>query len=601
MVWRYIEAPLVPTNVSRGGADRRVKRCAAAQSRLLGLEAWAATEGFERWTTKQLRELLSRRGVQLEHATRIERSVLVEMVRDSAGGRAKTQPADGPQHKPRMGRVRLGSIECSGLDNMFCMAVVVLVKDQSGKWSELGSTEFVQDCLTPRFRTSFDVSNCFERMQSLQFEVMNVDLESSGFAKHDVIGRSAELRLQDIVARNGHLSADLTRPGKTGSAGSLNATVKLLHGSWNGVMRSSVLGASEAACETAKKGTQQEQIWNNASEDWRRKRDRDAWWSYYALMPRVWSSWSTPSDGWDAAAATSMLESQVATFRQLHSDVLDMSLADLRAIGVDIFQLWKYHTTMTMDKPRTQDDVVKLLAKWVGRERILWSRVWNKYAMMYPDAFPLPSDGCAVSPVPMTGDNQLDRADAVSICPHEERQQVGLAREQTVAPEAAKLRIAMVEQLLADHRRLMAAVPAEGQVDHVEQLVLELGFVGDDLMRTVLSDHFYRHYDQLHAVTHNLQATSPSCTAWMGPMVIFLHKNDGAPLVLGSGKRLRLDPSDLRPKPFDGIGTGTKMDTVLDLCTQALQLQLYARRLFRPDGKFRHTLAGQPCRCSSVS
>ena len=40
-------------------------------------------------------------------------------------------------------------------------------------------------------------------------------------------------------------------------------------------------------------------------------------------------------------------------------------------------------------------DVVQLLAKWVGRERVVWARVWKKYAKIYPGVFQLSDKGVA--------------------------------------------------------------------------------------------------------------------------------------------------------------------------------------------------------------
>jgi len=65
---------------------------------------------------------------------------------------------------------------------------------------------------------------------------------------------------------------------------------------------------------------------------------------------------------------------------------------------------------------------------------------------------------------------------------------------------------------------------------------------------------------------------------------IYLHRNDGEPAILGEGKLLRIDLSAVRPKPFDGVSGGGRMDEVLDRVTKVLELQLYARQLFRPDG-----------------
>ena len=133
MAWRRVDEPLVPVDVVAGAAKRRARRLVAVQDRLQGLEAWVQAEeeaGFARWSTEQLRELLHRRGAPLEFATRVERAELVEMVRSSSVSGTETSGGspggDGPRRRRRGARVRLGSIACSGLDNSYCMAVVVL-------------------------------------------------------------------------------------------------------------------------------------------------------------------------------------------------------------------------------------------------------------------------------------------------------------------------------------------------------------------------------------------------------------------------------------------------------------------------------------------
>ncbi len=595
MAWRRVDEPLVPAmDVAPGAARRRARRRAAVQRRLQGLEAaWAETEedsaGFERWSTEQLRELLHRRGEPLEYAKRVERAELVEMVRGSTGSPAAATVTaappggDGPRRVRRGARVRLGSIGCSGLDNSYCMAVVVLAKDEAGRWCELGCTEIVRGSVNPRFRASFDVSNC--ATAALRFEVMNVSLDPGLPPPTDLIGRTAELRLSDLVASEGQLSAELSRPGKAGCAGNLSARFDLLRGSWKDAIRSPV--RSSRGSKRADRGDVQEQMWQNASADWRRRRDRDEWWGYHALMPRVWSSWSATADGWDAASIADMADSHAATFRHLHADALGISRVELASIARSILQVWRYHDTITMSKPRTQDDVVELLAKWVGSERIVWARVWKKYAKIYPDAFPLPRDDNAaldLANATAGGPENLDQTSAAPAAPRAESSSRG---KREVSADTAKLRRAMVEQLLAEHRRHMATVPHKGGVDHVDQLAEKLELWGNELARTVRSKEFYNRYDQLHAAAHNLEEVSSSSTAArVGPTVIFLHRNGGSPLVLGHGTILRIDPSTVRPKAFDGIASGSKMDELLDQATRALKLQLYARRLFRPDGEF---------------
>ena len=107
------------------------------------------------------------------------------------------------------------SLECAGLDNMDYTSksdpmVVVQAKDAAGQWRELGRTETVQDSLSPKFATSFTIEYFFERTQWFRFDVYDVDSDSADLSRHDFIGRTTELRLCDIVARQGRLSAELT-------------------------------------------------------------------------------------------------------------------------------------------------------------------------------------------------------------------------------------------------------------------------------------------------------------------------------------------------------------------------------------------------------
>ena len=133
------------------------------------------------------------------------------------------------------------SLECAGLDNMDYTSksdpmVVVQAKDAAGQWRELGRTETVQDSLSPKFATSFTIEYFFERTQWFRFDVYDVDSDSADLSRHDFIGRTTELRLCDIVARQGRLSAELTRPGKRGPSGTLTAIVEEMSGSTDNVV-----------------------------------------------------------------------------------------------------------------------------------------------------------------------------------------------------------------------------------------------------------------------------------------------------------------------------------------------------------------------------
>lgn len=491
--WRLVpreESLQAAKRLNQRAATRRAARSAAVQRRRDGLEHWAAREGSEstyaRWTTQQLRELLHGRGVKLGYAQRVERVELIEQIRKSTpeaapSGDQAVSTTDGDRcWQAKVERVRLGTIACSGLDNEDYMTVVVLSKDAAGRWRELGCTEIVCGSASPRFKASLTVESCWERVQSLRLEVVNVDLNSTGLAEHDIIGRTSELQLSDLVAARGRLDAELMRPGNAGGVGMLTATVELLRGSWNGVVehrRPAAAAASTAAPDeqlrasraAAEGATPEERMWQHASADWRRKRDRSDWWLYHALMPRVWSTWSAranpsgagASDDWDATATADMMESQADAFRRLHAGVLDMTATELKEMAEDIFQLWRYHDTITLAKPRTRDDVAEILRQWVGRERVLWARVWKKHMALYPQAFPVPRGAQAAEQQQqqLAGDAAAagEGADASGAQRQGQSEPPAAAATASggpwydahVSPETAELRKAMVQQVLS--------------------------------------------------------------------------------------------------------------------------------------------------------
>ena len=133
------------------------------------------------------------------------------------------------------------SLECSGLDNMDLMSksdpfVVAYAKDGAGQWRELGRTETIQDTLNPSFAASFTIQYFFERTQWFRFDVYDSDGTSTDLTQHDFIGRTTELKLCDIVANQGRLSAELTRPGKRGPSGTLTAIVEEMSGTCDDVV-----------------------------------------------------------------------------------------------------------------------------------------------------------------------------------------------------------------------------------------------------------------------------------------------------------------------------------------------------------------------------
>ena len=98
---------------------------------------------------------------------------------------------------------------------------VVFSKDAQGQWREVGRTETIMDTLNPKFAKSFQVQYFFERTQWFRYEVYDVDESSRDLSKHDFIGRTAEVRLCDVVAGHGRKTFPLNRPGKRAAAGAL--------------------------------------------------------------------------------------------------------------------------------------------------------------------------------------------------------------------------------------------------------------------------------------------------------------------------------------------------------------------------------------------
>lgn len=107
---------------------------------------------------------------------------------------------------------------------------VVFSKDAQGQWREVGRTETIMDTLNPKFAKSFQVQYFFERTQWFRYEVYDVDESSRDLSKHDFIGRTAEVRLCDVVAGHGRKTFPLNRPGKRAAAGALTVVVEEMEG-----------------------------------------------------------------------------------------------------------------------------------------------------------------------------------------------------------------------------------------------------------------------------------------------------------------------------------------------------------------------------------
>jgi len=101
------------------------------------------------------------------------------------------------------------SLECNGLfdADVFSKSdpfVVVYMRagsasgSSSGRWSEIGRTEIIMNNLNPKFSKKFDIDYAFEVVQTLKFEVYDMDEASSNLAKHDFLGE-CQVNLGELV------------------------------------------------------------------------------------------------------------------------------------------------------------------------------------------------------------------------------------------------------------------------------------------------------------------------------------------------------------------------------------------------------------------
>ncbi|CAG5112155.1 Oidioi.mRNA.OKI2018_I69.chr2.g6399.t1.cds [Oikopleura dioica] len=110
------------------------------------------------------------------------------------------------------------SIECTGLfdaDVFSKSDPFVVVYMQSGsngsgsrRWNEIGRTEVIMNNLNPKFSKKFDLDYVFEVVQTLKFEVYDLDEASSKLDKHDFLGE-CQVNLGELVCDPNGISIPL--------------------------------------------------------------------------------------------------------------------------------------------------------------------------------------------------------------------------------------------------------------------------------------------------------------------------------------------------------------------------------------------------------
>merc|ERR1712066_623259 len=60
--------------------------------------------------------------------------------------------------------------------------------DKTGHWLEIGRTERIADCLSPRWTKKFVLQYRFEERQQLRFEVYDLDSSRERLSDHDPLG-----------------------------------------------------------------------------------------------------------------------------------------------------------------------------------------------------------------------------------------------------------------------------------------------------------------------------------------------------------------------------------------------------------------------------
>ncbi|KAM3860301.1 copine-3-like [Diretmus argenteus] len=103
------------------------------------------------------------------------------------------------------------SVSCENLLDMDVFSksdpMCVLFMNSSGSyWNEVGRTETISNCLSPKFTKTFVIDYYFEMVQKLRFELFDIDSDSYNLQDADFLGQ-LECTLGQIVS-----SSKLTRP-----------------------------------------------------------------------------------------------------------------------------------------------------------------------------------------------------------------------------------------------------------------------------------------------------------------------------------------------------------------------------------------------------
>ncbi|XP_072306590.1 copine-3-like isoform X1 [Eucyclogobius newberryi] len=109
----------------------------------------------------------------------------------------------GPGAAPCVTKVSL-SVSCENLLDMDAFSksdplCVLYVSTSGAQWCEIGRTEKIMNCLSPKFSKSFVVDYFFEMVQKLKFEVYDIDNENSSLVDADFLGQ-LECTLGQIVS-----------------------------------------------------------------------------------------------------------------------------------------------------------------------------------------------------------------------------------------------------------------------------------------------------------------------------------------------------------------------------------------------------------------
>ncbi|XP_059182832.1 copine-3-like isoform X2 [Centropristis striata] len=118
--------------------------------------------------------------------------------------------APGPRASDCVTKVAL-SISCDNLLDMDTFSksdpqCMLLINSSGPHWHEIGRTEKIMNCLSPKFSKTFVIDYYFEMVQKLRFEIYDIDNETSTLQDDDFLGE-LECTLGQVVS-----SRKLTKP-----------------------------------------------------------------------------------------------------------------------------------------------------------------------------------------------------------------------------------------------------------------------------------------------------------------------------------------------------------------------------------------------------